>query len=796
MIKSSILFKLAWLYFALVSVHLVFLIPYWQVIPGENSRVFSAILCLIAFTSAIVVAERGKFRATWFEISFSLILSALAFTSAYFSITPVSSVARSFVLVCCCVGGFWCSRILLNTASRQKAFAWLCSASLAVFLAVCLLGYAIGGNLTFFFGENLHGMLSRMYLLAFGPVALITLGKAVPCLIGSSLLIVAYIVSHLAASFSGVEMAALMPIAMAFVGVFVLAICARSRLVLFGLLFIVAAMASHYISNISTKEHWRQQYQSYRLESYPFALHVAEQSPWFGIGLRAPREYFVNDYTVRQPQYSKEQFIQELQYLETQENMFLTMLVGLGIPFFILYMLCLITIGFRLGADCIRGPSGESQISPIALVSPLAAGIVYSATTDIFMLASSAWFFHLLLGMVPIFDRQFSNSSVERKRILSRLAPVAATITIGVVVGTHPFFAPHKLSIKNMMDQVKSLPIITDFVTEESGSQDPASSSKTKHSDRNVPQPQKSYSPPATPQLGTLVVRIADYRGVKVDWGICAILDNSKSMSAEASPWNPNKLAAAISVVGKITELMPKDSRLMIRSFYDEGPLYRKGKDLYLRITKVMSGWTVAPFFLSGIDLEHLTSASENNLCMAAASSLETDFRKDDPLFPRVLLLTDGSTQCQLTDFMNKLRVKKVGWDAARLDVIAFGPKGVNSGHLQSAASKTGGTFVEITDPQAMSETVERYSESLRKPVDQLLTIKKTDNISFPIEAKLSEQLILQPGFYNITLPSIPGSSGGQRIIEQVKVTGQKTTVVEIPAKGGGKPSITFLDPK
>ncbi len=794
MIKSSILFRLAWFYFALVSVHLVFLRPYWQVIPGENSRIFSAVLCLTAFTSAIVVAERGKFRAKWREISISLILSALAFTSAYFSVTPVSSMARSFVLVCCCVGGFWCSRILLNTVSRQKAFAWLCSAALAGFLAVCLLGYALGGNITFFFGENPHALLSRMYLLAFGPVALITLRKVVPCITGALLLILAYIVSHLGSSPSVVEMGALMPIAMAFVATFVLVLRARSRVALLCLLFVVAVIASHYISNIPTKDHWSKERHYYRLESYPFALHGAKQRTWFGIGLRAPREHFVNDYTVRQPQYSKELFIQEIEYLETQENMFLTMLVGLGVPFFILYMFCLIIIVFRLGADCIRGPSGESEISPISLVVPLSAGIVYCTMTDVLMLAPCAWFFHILLGMAPTFDRQFFNSSVEMKRILRRLAPATATIVIGVVVGTHPFFAPHKLSIRNMMAQVKSLPIITDFVTKGSDGQDPANSSKTKHEDRNVTQPSKSYVPHETPQLGTLIVKIANYQGVKVDWGICAILDNSKSMSVEASPWKPNKLSAAISVVDKITGAMPTNSRLMLRSFYDEGPLHRKGKDLYLRVTKVMSGWTVAPFLLPGIDLARLISAGENNLCMAAASSLETDFRKDDPLFPRVLLLTDGSTECQLTDFLNKLRSKQFGWDAARLDIIAFGPKGMIAGHLQSAVLKTGGTLLEITDPQAISETVEHYSESLRKPVEQLLTIKRTDNIAFPTDVKLSEQLILQPGFYNITLPSIPGSTGGQRIIEQVKVAGHKTTVVEIPALEGGKPSITFLD--
>jgi hypothetical protein len=761
--------------------------------PGENAKVFSGVLCLIAFTSATLVAERGKFRATWFEILISFILSVLAFISAYLSVTPVSSMARSFVLVACCVGGFWCSRILLNTVSRQKAFAWVCSAAIAVFLVVCLLGYSLSGNITFFFGENHHAMLSRMYLLAFGPVALITFAKVVPCIAGALLLILVYIVSHLGASSSGIEMAALMPIAMAFVATLALTMRTRSRVALLGFLFVAAAIASNYVSNIPDKYHWSQERQYYRLESYPFALHVAAQRPWFGIGLRAPRENFLNDYTVRQPQYSKDAFTQEIQYLETQENMFLTMLVGLGVPFFVLYILCLTIILFRLGAECIRGPSGESQVSPISLVVPLSAGILYCTTTDILMLAPSAWFFHILLGMAPKFDREFFSSSVERKRILKRLAPAAAMIAMGIIVGTHPFFTQHKLSIRNMINELKSLPIITDFVTKGSVGQDPASSSKTKLADRNAHQPPKSYSPSETPQLGTLMVNIADYQGVKVDWGICAILDNSKSMSAEASPWKPNKLAAAISVVDQITESMPANSRLMLRSFYDEGPLYRKGKDLYLRVTKVMSGWTVAPFLLSGIDFEHLTSARENNLCIAAASSLETDFRKDDPQFPRVLLLTEGSTQCQLTDFMSKLSIKKFGWDAARLDVIAFGPKGTIGGHLRSAVSKTGGTLLEITDPQAISETVERYSNFLRKHVEQFVTIKKTDNISFPTEVKLSEQLILQPGFYNITLPSIPGSAGGQRVIEQVKVSAHKTTVVEIPAQEG-KPSITFLD--
>ncbi|MFH0958671.1 MAG: hypothetical protein V1897_08210, partial [Pseudomonadota bacterium] len=263
MIQNTILFRLAWFYFALVSVHLVFLRPYWQLMPGENSRIFSAILCLTAFTSAIVVAERCKFRAKWFEIFLSLIFSVLAFASAYFSMTPVSSMARAFVLICCCVGGFWCSRILLNTPSRQKAFAWLCSASLAVFLGLCLAGYLIAGDIVFFFGEGPHAMLSRMYLLTFGPVALITFGKALPILTGVLLLVLAYIVSYLGA-FSGVEMGVLMPVAMAFAAMFVLAFRARAGIALFGLLLVISAVTSHYITNVSTESYSSKQYQLYR----------------------------------------------------------------------------------------------------------------------------------------------------------------------------------------------------------------------------------------------------------------------------------------------------------------------------------------------------------------------------------------------------------------------------------------------------------------------------------------------------------------------------------------------------
>ncbi|MFH0958981.1 MAG: hypothetical protein V1897_09795, partial [Pseudomonadota bacterium] len=518
-----------------------------------------------------------------------------------------------------------------------------------------------------------------------------------------------------------------------------------------------------------------------------------KERPWLGIGLRAPREYFVDSYKIGHPQYSKEQFTQDIQVLETQENMFLTTLVGLGIPFFVLYMFFLIVFGFRLLANCIRGPSGESTISPVSLLIPLAAGIVYCTMTDILMLPSSAWFFHVLLGMAPTSASMFFKSSVEKNHVTKRLAMATATIAIGVVIGTHPFLAPYKLSINSILDWVKSLPVITGFVMEESGSQTTSSSSKTGDENRNDPQLPGSYSPHETSQIGTLIVKIPDYRGIEVGWGICAIIDNSKSMSADGSPWEPNKLAAAIKVAGEIGESMPKDSRLMIRSFYDEGPLYRKGKDLYLRVTKVISGWAAGPLLLSGIDLKHLISDSENNLCMAAASSLETDFRKNDSQFPRVLLLTDGTRQCQLTDFMNKLRVKKFGWDAARLDLIVFGNKAMVGGNIQSVISKTGGVFLEVIDPNAIHGMVELYLRFLKKPLEQLITVTRTDGLSKPTDAKPSEQLILQSGIYNIAIPAIGGSSGEKRIIERVKVVGHKTTIVEIPADEKEKPYIRYL---
>ena len=118
--------------FLATCLHLVFLQPWVEVIPGERAKVFSGICCALTLVLALVF-HRSK-AVSWKSpaVLLSLTLLILVTISSLRSPARASSLARAFVIMSAGLGGYWSARLLLVTPERQRTFLWFSLGLLAV----------------------------------------------------------------------------------------------------------------------------------------------------------------------------------------------------------------------------------------------------------------------------------------------------------------------------------------------------------------------------------------------------------------------------------------------------------------------------------------------------------------------------------------------------------------------------------------------------------------------------------------------------------------------------------------
>jgi len=449
----------AWLVFCATCLQLAFQQPYVILIPGERANLFSGLLCAIALFAALWTRGGGKPAGSPVEWGLSLILAVLAMLSGALSETAWSSSYRSFILIASGLGGFWCARILLATPERQRVFARFCCVIFAGMVLVGFLGYALKGNVSHFLDQNPHPLCDRLLILAFGPLVLLLDGSARERIISVALLCLGCVIFYL----SDLRSAMLIPLALCLMALWMRQFRFNHLLVV---LLLFAAALPFFFSRLPAwkmgKEH---EPTYYRFENYPFSLHIVRHNPWFGIGLRAPREKFVEGYHIIYPYVTKEKFTESVKNVVTSENTFLTLGVGLGAPFLILYCAGLIGLFARLfrsvrhppgafyessrnerpGPDLRMGrfggemhlpsklwrseallpPCSEAKprsarqsrglslsVVPVtklgrlyvpcaALLLPVTAALIHFQVFDGLLYAQNCWYFHILLGLAP-----------------------------------------------------------------------------------------------------------------------------------------------------------------------------------------------------------------------------------------------------------------------------------------------------------------------------------------------------------------------------------------------------------
>ncbi|MGO8762403.1 MAG: O-antigen ligase family protein [Desulfobaccales bacterium] len=385
--------KIIWLFFAATSCQLVLQHPSFLLVAGERSNLFSGLLCFLTLLVAVVFGRRDAIQVRSPEFLISAALAVIAGVSAGFSITPLSSSFRVFVFLASGLGGFWCARILLQTPENQRRFVRLCLWLLGALLVLSFLGYFTTAYIEHFMIDRSHPLTNLILLLCFAPLTLLGQKSRPLMVLGIVLLGLSYIILCLSERISVV----FIPLGVCLVGT----LFGTLRWKYFLLICLVMAMV---VGMFHQKIIWHKlsmAYPAYRMENFPFSWSIAKKYPWLGIGLRAPREQFIRDYTPIYPTVTKEQFSRTIREIVSADNQFLTLMVGLGLPFTLIYLASLGILLARLGGLAFKPPPG-GVLHPLVLLFSLTMALVHFQFFDGLLFPQCCWFFHLLLGLIPL----------------------------------------------------------------------------------------------------------------------------------------------------------------------------------------------------------------------------------------------------------------------------------------------------------------------------------------------------------------------------------------------------------
>jgi hypothetical protein len=388
-------YRIAWVAFAVVCFQSTFLEPSMVLIPGQRANVFAGLFCVLALLAALFARRDRRVPWAWSEIGVCLVLGALGLASAAFSVDPLSAGLRVFVLLASGLGGFWCARIFLSDAHGQERFQRLCLGLLIGAVVWGLVGYFTLGRPSYIFRAHEHPVNTVLLLLWVAPLGMLARGGRIGLWVGLSVLCMSFLVICLSS-----KMAAMwIPLVAVGIGA-ALKIRRGGRIaaVCLAILVVAGALTVHFVP----VKYWAKSSSVwFRAENYPFCLHIVKKHPFLGIGLCEPRKQYLEDYQIHYPGISTQQMSEMLDTNRTPENIFLTFMTDMGIPFTLLYVLSLAYLLLALFRSLQEGPA-EPFMSPLVILVPILAGLLYFQVYDGLMYPQVNWFFHVLLGMIPM----------------------------------------------------------------------------------------------------------------------------------------------------------------------------------------------------------------------------------------------------------------------------------------------------------------------------------------------------------------------------------------------------------
>lgn len=384
-----------WALFGATCLQLAFQQPYLVIIPGQRANLFSALLCVLTLIGACIY--QGK-RLVWLkrpDTWISLILCFLLLLNACFSLDRTTSGIRGFVLASSGLGGYWCAKLLLDGKSNRWFFQWFCVLILSLIVLISLINYRVFGDISQYTPWNIsrHVVTDLILLLSFAPLTLVFRGSQKQIIFGFVLLCCSFLVLCI----SGERSAVLIPIGLTFLMLLLRGIRLRYAALIMAIMVICTIGVYHRIPQYQMKKDSVRVY--YRIEAYPFSWHIAKKHPFLGKGLLAPREKFLEDYKIRYPHISREQFSWAIGWARSPENMILMLMSELGFPFLLIYGASFLYLAVRLLTE-VRKRECKDIFPPLALFLPIVGGMVHYMVFDGFLFPQLCWYFHLLLGFI------------------------------------------------------------------------------------------------------------------------------------------------------------------------------------------------------------------------------------------------------------------------------------------------------------------------------------------------------------------------------------------------------------
>ena len=752
--------KMAWILFCLTCLQIVLLKSFVKVAAGLKADVFSAVLCAITLAACLLTARRSSIRASIPEVLVSMALLGLAALSGVVSSTPWSSSVWAFCMASYCLGGFWCARIVLNSRLRQGVFVWACSIGLSLLLCLSLWGYYFHG-VSQYFVDDLHQLVNVVLLLLFSPLALLVHRRILVRILGAMSLAGCYAALYIS-GLGGVELGVLIPMAMLIPAFFITMARPGSRYALLVVLLIVAAVTAHYVTRISSENFSGSQYQAERLEFYTFSLHVAEKHPFLGIGLRAPRDEALADYRVWHPNFTDKQFAAEVKRLVTSQNMFLTFMVGFGVPFALLYLAALGVLYGRLTRTTWRPPP-EQVVPPMALLIPVTGCILHFLTMDIMLMPQVAWFFHVLLGMIPASAKAPAEEirRVSLRYALGAAGATLATLVLGILVGTHPALAPARMpSMEQVRDYLAKMPLVAPIV-----------------SARKIPERQEIKP------MGSLMINILDYEPVRGKCRVLFLLDNSRSMAKQSDPWTPDRFSAGLNFIELVGRAMPEGDRMGIRSFATSGPFKKGGREFSPRVSSLILAWQDTPLKGVSLELAEHIPPGPNNLCAALQFSAGRDFMFQEEGFSlRIAVVTDGSGACPLGQVIQDITARAGDRPRPAIDLVAIGMSEQTRTELGAVVDGTEGFLMAINRPEDAASAAKRYVKALSVSGPKPILVVGADS---RLEVLPGRPITLPAGPYTLKLPEHTGITTGSQVPVEVSVSAGETSVFDVSIREG-----------
>ena len=386
--------KVIWIFFAATSIQLTFLHPSVVLVSGERTNLFSGLLCFLTLAVTVIFGGRGAMRLKSPEFLVSAALVILGVISSFHSHPPLPAFYRVAVLLASGLGGFWCARILLNTPENQRRFLWFALFLLSGVVLLSLAGFLLSGKIEYFFNKShTHPLSNVIFLLSFAPLTLLSLKSQRLKWLSLILLGLSYLVLCLSQRLSVI----FIPAGLGLFGVLFGALRWKHLVAAFLVITLIIGLSSRHILWFKLNK----EYPHYRIENFFFSWSITKQHPFLGIGLRTPRDRFLKDYQVKYPYSTNEQFAKDVATIVTADNQILTLMSGLGLPFTLIYCLAVLALLVKLIRQAWRPPPGLI-FSPLALLFPLGLALVHWQLYDGLLFAQNSWFFHILLGLIPV----------------------------------------------------------------------------------------------------------------------------------------------------------------------------------------------------------------------------------------------------------------------------------------------------------------------------------------------------------------------------------------------------------